>query len=182
MNGRTGVARRPGNRRGRGWPGVVPLLGVTAAAGLVLAGCGSSGGAAGSSGLPDVAAPLLGGVSDEQFCATALQLAAEGQQHMEQQRQAAVHGGNVDGVAETRRVADTWAKLASIAPSELQPDLQSLADKTRSIADGNRDPQIGHSMVPAASHYGNWVRQHCPGIPTAVPHPGGASAVSHPGG
>ena len=152
---------------------MLPLLGLTMAAGLALAGCGSSGGAAGPSGPPNVAAPLLGGVSDDQFCAAVLQAAEVARQRMQQIREQAKNGGTIDGPAESRRVADSWAALAAIAPSEVKPDLQTIADKTMAIANGNRDRRLSQDMVQPTTNYGKWVQQHCPGAASLAPHPGG---------
>ena len=152
---------------------MLPVLGLTVAAGLALAGCGSSGGAEGPSGPPNGAAPLLGGVSDDQFCAAVLQAAEVTRQRMQQMREQAKNGGTIDGPAESRRVADNWAALAAIAPSEVKPDLQTIADKTMAIANGNRDRRLSQDMVQPTTNYRKWVQQHCPGAASLAPHPGG---------
>ena len=99
------------------------LLAVAVAVG----GCGGPGASGSitdpaSAGAPNVAAPILGESSPEQFCAAANQL------------NQAFQRGPINPESVARYLATAWTELVPVAPAEIKSDVRRLADLAREDA------------------------------------------------
>jgi len=136
------------------------LTGAIAALTLVLAGCGGSAepGSATAGGPPalDAAPPAAGGLDPAQFCAEVVRMATA-----TMQRDAA--NPNTDPNALFAEHAAEWAKVAQLAPAEIKPDTQRIADGMQQAAASGGDPAaIMSRLKEPMAHYVQYGAQHCP--------------------
>lgn len=136
------------------------LAGGIAALTLVLAGCGGSAqpGAASAGGAPapDAAPPAATELDPAQFCAEVVRMATA-----TMQRDAA--NPNTDATKMFAEHAAEWVKVAQLAPAEIRPDAQRIADAMRKAAAGGGDPAaIMAEVKEPMAHYVQYGAQHCP--------------------
>ncbi|MDT7629023.1 MAG: hypothetical protein QOI50_953 [Pseudonocardiales bacterium] len=143
------------------------LAAAVAALSVTLAGCGSAGsgsgtgaaGAAPAGPAPalNAAPPLAGGLDPTQFCAVVVKLA----QATLQRESANPNTANDPSSTFAARAAD-WAKLVPLAPAEIEPDVQQIADGMQKIASGGDPASITQSLSAPLHRYIQYGSQHCP--------------------
>lgn len=136
------------------------LAGAVAALTLVLAGCGGSAepgaAAAGSAPALNAAPPAAGDLDPAQFCTEVVRMATA-----TMQKDAA--NPNTDPDKLFAEHADEWAKVAQLAPAEIKPDAQRIADAMQKAATGGGDPAaIMAQLKEPMAHYIQYGAQHCP--------------------
>ena len=59
------------------------------------------------------------------------------------------------------KVLAAWDKLADEAPSEIKPDVRTIADYLHGVTSGKVDPAAAGKISTAAGHIGTWVATNC---------------------
>jgi len=138
-------------------------LAALATLSIAVVGCG---GAPAAPGTPpalgtalasDGIAPGAGAMSPEQFCVAAVDLAKAITMQPNGQDTAA------SGAAMFAKAAEAWAKVAAIAPADIKPDVQRIAEAMGRAASGGGDPETVLSRIREPfAHYQQYGAQHCP--------------------
>jgi len=152
--GRTQVAHRR-----------LATLAALATLSIAVAGCGGAAAPSAPGTAPTLGtAPASGGVapgaaemSPEQFCVAAVDLAKAITMQPNGQDTAA------SGAAMFAKAAEAWAKVAAIAPADIKPDVQRIAEAMGRAASGGGDPETVLSGIREPfAHYQQYGAQHCP--------------------
>jgi hypothetical protein len=136
------------------------LAGGLAALTLVLAGCGGSAqpGSASAGGAPalNAAPPAATELDPAQFCAEVVRMATA------TMRQDAANP-NTDPNKMIAEHAAEWVKVAQLAPAEIRPDVERIADGMQRAAAAGGDPAaIMSQLREPMRHYVQYGAQHCP--------------------
>ena len=149
---------------------VLPLLSVAAVLAMAVGGCGGppaqdvgaapASASAAAPAPPSVSAPpaqpAVPALSQQAFCdqtmkdfwaLTSTQLDAKTRE---------------DSETVNRKGAAVWSKAASVAPAEVKPDIQRIADSSQQIADRTVDEETGKAAV--AEPYEHF-KQYCGIVP-----------------
>jgi hypothetical protein len=112
--------------------------------------------------VPNLAVPVAGQMSTAQFCTASQQIVRS--------YSVSIARGPASGML--RQSAEMWAKIAAIAPPEVKPDLQQMADVYQQNADGTIDKSTSDTeLAQSLHHYATWERKNCP--PQTSPRPAG---------
>jgi len=140
-------------------------LAALATVSIAVAGCGGAPAPAAPGTPPALGtAPASGGiapgaaaVSPEQFCAAAVDLGKAITMQPNGPDSAA------SGDAMFANAAEAWAKLATIAPADIKPDVQRIAEAMGQASSGGGDPATALAEVREPfAHYRQYGVQHCP--------------------
>jgi hypothetical protein len=140
------------------------LAAAVAALSVTLAGCGSGSGTGAAGAAPagpapalNAAPPLAGGLDPTQFCAVVVKLA-----QATLQRESPTPPTAMDPSSTFAARAADWAKLVPLAPAEIEPDVQQIADGMQKIASGGDPASITQSLSAPLHRYIQYGSQHCP--------------------
>lgn len=123
---------------------------------LFVAGCSATAGNSTNSSAASVPASdrvtsSSGAMSPEQFCAASNELFEAGMQNLPS-----------DPREVQRRSAVGWSKLATIAPPDIRPDIQKIAEVEQQKADGIIDSSSALTEpASSAKNFADWMRKHC---------------------